>query len=71
MVITHPAAGSRWVRCARCGKKTRAERLVKGFGRDCATFLGLIGSAPDTGQDGPDLFDALAEQRQETGSAGA
>jgi hypothetical protein len=49
-----------WRRCARCGKKTRLERLIKGFGRDCATFLGLVGDTTDTGHDGPDLLDLLA-----------
>jgi hypothetical protein len=49
-----------WPRCARCGKRVHPTRLIKGFGRDCATFLGLIGSTVDTGQDGPDLLDILA-----------
>lgn len=47
-------------RCARCGHHVRPERMVKGFGRDCATFLGLIGDTVDTGHDGPDLLDLLA-----------
>jgi hypothetical protein len=49
-------------RCARCGHLTRADRMVKGFGRDCAALLGLIGGTVDVGQDGPDLFDVLADQ---------
>lgn len=48
-------------RCARCGRPVRADRLVRGFGEDCAEFLGLTGGTVDTGQDGPDLFDVLAE----------
>jgi hypothetical protein len=35
--------------------------MVKGFGRDCAALLGLIGGTIDVGQAGPDLFDLLAE----------
>jgi hypothetical protein len=35
--------------------------MVKGFGRDCATQLGLIGGTVDTGHAGPDLLDVLAE----------
>ncbi len=48
-------------RCVRCWKITRPENLTYGYGPDCARLLGLIGTAPDTGQDGPDLFDILAE----------
>jgi hypothetical protein len=62
-------AQSNWPRCARCHKRVRPDRLVKGFGRDCAEFLGLVGSTVDTGQGGPDLFDVLAEQARETASA--
>jgi hypothetical protein len=46
-------------RCPRCGHPTRADRMVKGFGRDCAAQLGLIGRSVDTGHDGPDLLDEL------------
>ena len=35
--------------------------MVKGFGRDCAAQLGLIGGSVDTGHEGPDLFDVLAD----------
>lgn len=49
-------------RCARCGHLTRADRMVKGFGRDCAAMLGLIGGTTDTGQQGPDLLDLLAAE---------
>ena len=35
--------------------------MVKGFGRDCAKQLGLIGGSVDVGHDGPDLLDVLAE----------
>jgi hypothetical protein len=33
--------------------------MVKGFGRDCAAQLGLVGRSVDTGHDGPDLLDLL------------
>jgi hypothetical protein len=36
--------------------------MVKGFGRDCAVRLGLIGATVDVGQTGPDLFDAADEE---------
>ena len=48
-------------RCARCFKPARADRMVQGFGSECAEFLGLTGGTVDTGQDGPDLLDLLAE----------
>jgi hypothetical protein len=49
-------------RCARCGHQVRADRMVAGrYGSDCAEQLGLLSNAPDVGQDGPDLFDAYAE----------
>lgn len=47
-------------RCPRCGHLTRADRMVKGYGRDCATQLGLVGRSIDTGHRGPDLLDLLA-----------
>ncbi len=54
-----PAAAPRR-RCARCGHPVRAGRMVQGrYGADCAALLGLVGSAPDTGHDGPDLLDLL------------
>lgn len=46
-------------KCPRCGHPTRADRMVKGFGRDCATQLGLVGRTVDTGHSGPDLLDLL------------
>ncbi|WP_433292968.1 hypothetical protein ACQP2F_29430 [Actinoplanes sp. CA-030573] len=46
-------------RCPRCGHQTRADRMVKGFGRECATQLGLVGRTSDTGHEGPDLLDLL------------
>ncbi|MFF5077108.1 hypothetical protein ACFY36_08655 [Actinoplanes sp. NPDC000266] len=52
-------------RCPRCGHLTRADRMVKGFGRDCATQLGLTGRSVDTGHEGPDLLDILREQQDE------
>jgi hypothetical protein len=55
-------------RCPRCGHLTRADRMVKGFGRDCATQLGLVGRTADVGHDGPDLLDLLRLQRDEEDS---
>jgi hypothetical protein len=55
-------------RCPRCGHLTRADRMVKGFGRDCAAQLGLIGRTVDVGHDGPDLLDLLRLQRDEEDS---
>jgi hypothetical protein len=46
-------------RCPRCGHLTRADRMVKGYGRDCATQLGLVGRSVDVGHRGPDLLDLL------------
>ena len=46
-------------RCPRCGHPTRADRMVKGYGRDCAMQLGLTGGSVDTGHQGPDLLDVL------------
>ena len=48
-------------RCPRCGHPTRADRMVKGFGRECATQLGLVGRTVDVGHEDPDLFDVLDE----------
>jgi hypothetical protein len=48
-------------RCPRCGHPTRADRMIKGFGPECAVQLGLVGRTTDTGHDGPDLLDVLAE----------
>jgi hypothetical protein len=46
--------------CARCGIRTRVDRLVAGrYGSDCAAQLGLTGRTTDTTQDGPDLLDLL------------
>jgi hypothetical protein len=36
--------------------------MVKGFGRECATRLGLVGKATDTGHEGPDLLDLLDDE---------
>ncbi|GGL04632.1 hypothetical protein [Mangrovihabitans endophyticus] len=49
-------------RCPRCGHPTRADRMVKGYGRDCAAQLGLIGHTVDTGHAGPDLLDLLGAE---------
>jgi hypothetical protein len=49
-------------KCPRCGHPTRADRMVKGFGRDCAAYLGLIGRSVDTGHSGPDLLDLLRDE---------
>ncbi|WP_433385455.1 hypothetical protein ACQPZX_27725 [Actinoplanes sp. CA-142083] len=49
-------------RCPRCGHPTRADRMVKGFGRECAVQLGLVGRTADVGHEGPDLLDVLNDQ---------
>lgn len=46
-------------KCPRCGHLTRADRMIKGYGRDCAAQLGLIGRTVDTGHTGPDLLDLI------------
>ncbi|GGN99387.1 hypothetical protein GCM10010112_93150 [Actinoplanes lobatus] len=33
--------------------------MIQGYGRNCAAIMGLIGSSVDTGHSGPDLFDLL------------
>lgn len=55
-------------RCARCFKLARADRMIQGFGSDCASRLGLVGETVDVGQDGPDLFDVMAEQAHQAAS---
>ncbi|WP_109602847.1 hypothetical protein [Actinoplanes xinjiangensis] len=45
--------------CRRCGHPTRVDRMVQGYGRNCAALLGLIGGTVDTGHSGPDLFDLI------------
>jgi hypothetical protein len=35
--------------------------MVKGFGRECAAQLGLVGGSVDVGHEGPDLLDVLGE----------
>ena len=35
--------------------------MVKGFGRDCATQLGLTARSIDVGHEGPDLLDLLRD----------
>lgn len=50
------------VPCARCHKRTRVDRLVHGFGEDCAAKLGLITTfvrLRATPQSGTDLLDLL------------
>jgi hypothetical protein len=45
--------------------------MVKGYGRDCAALLGLIGGTVDIGGHGPDLFDVLAEETEQAEAGGA
>lgn len=33
--------------------------MVQGYGRNCAAILGLIGATIDIGHSGPDLFDLI------------
>jgi hypothetical protein len=56
MAETDPA---RMRPCRRCGHPTRVDRMVQGYGRNCAAQLGLIGGTVDTGHTGPDLFDLI------------
>ncbi|HEY6114670.1 MAG TPA: hypothetical protein VI172_01815 [Candidatus Dormibacteraeota bacterium] len=46
-------------RCRRCGHLARRDRMVQGYGSDCARLMGLLGTAPDVGQTGPSLLDML------------
>ena len=51
--------------CARCGHPTRVDRMIHGFGEDCALKLGLIVAVPRLRTDeqtGTDLLDLLAEE---------
>ncbi|GLY06822.1 hypothetical protein Acsp01_72010 [Actinoplanes sp. NBRC 101535] len=45
--------------CRRCGHLTRVDRMVQGYGRNCAALMGLIGGSVDTGHSGPDLLDLI------------
>jgi hypothetical protein len=36
--------------------------MVKGFGREGAVQLGLVGRSVDVGHEGPDLLDVLRDQ---------
>ena len=36
--------------------------MVKGFGRECAVQLGLVGRSVDVGHEGPDLLAVLRDQ---------
>ena len=40
--------------------------MVKGFGRDCAAQLGLVGRSVDIGHEGPDLLDLLADEPEDS-----
>lgn len=55
--------------CARCGHPTRVDRMVHGFGEDCAAKLGLIVSVPRLhagDQTGTDLLDLLTEEPEDS-----
>ncbi len=52
-------------KCPRCGHPTRADRMIKGFGPDCAAQLGLTGRTVDTGHSGPDLLDLLRDEPED------
>lgn len=54
--------------CARCGHRTRVDRLVYGFGEDCAAKLGLVVATPRLRthvQTGTDLLDLLNEDPED------
>ncbi|WP_433717741.1 hypothetical protein ACQP2Y_26535 [Actinoplanes sp. CA-051413] len=54
--------------CARCGHPTRVDRMIHGFGEDCALKLGLIVAVPRLRTDeqtGTDLLDLLAEEPED------
>ncbi|MFI7608893.1 hypothetical protein ACIBTV_27785 [Micromonospora sp. NPDC049366] len=54
--------GRRRVRCRHCGRWVYVDRLVYGYGEDCAETLGLTVDrrrGADTGQTGRDLLDEL------------
>ena len=40
--------------------------MVKGYGRDCAALLGLIGKSVDTGHAGPTLLDLLRPEPEDS-----
>ena len=52
--------------CRRCGHPTRVDRMIQGYGRNCATLLGLIGGTVDIGHSGPDLLDLLEVEPEDS-----
>ncbi|BCY07505.1 hypothetical protein L3i22_025930 [Actinoplanes sp. L3-i22] len=40
--------------------------MVQGYGRNCAASLGLTGGTVDTGHSGPDLFDLLEVEPEDS-----
>lgn len=54
-------------RCRRCSKVTARERMVHGYGRDCAERLGLIAAKRTraTAQNGTDLFDLIDDEAED------
>ncbi|GGN39582.1 hypothetical protein GCM10010109_67690 [Actinoplanes campanulatus] len=53
--------------CRRCWRLARADRMIQGYGSDCATQLGLTGTTTDTGHHGPNLLDLLADAVTQAG----
>ncbi len=45
--------------CRRCGHPTRVDRMIQGYGRNCAALLGLVGGTVDVEHAGPDLLDLI------------
>ena len=64
-LVTSELATPQWRRCPRCGHPARADRMIKGYGRDCATALGLTGRTATVDQDGPDLLDLLGAEPED------
>lgn len=55
-------------RCRRCGHATRLDKMIEGYGIECATLLGLTTATPRVRageQTGESLFDLLPEPEPE------
>lgn len=54
-----------------CRRPVQVGRAIQGYGWQCAVERGLVGSTVDIGQEGPDLFDVLAETMHARSGAAA